>query len=65
MADTQRMTTILRIDKNIKNRLKILANDRHRSAHVLMLEAIIEYIGRKEKRTQYLRDGQKAWQHYQ
>ena len=65
MADTARMTTTLRIDQDIKDRLKTLADDRHRSAHALMLEAITEYVDPEEKRSQYLRDGQIAWQHYQ
>ena len=54
--------------RNIEERLEAvrpLADDRHRSAHALMLEAITEYINREEKRSQYLRDGQAAWQHYQ
>ncbi|SQC86728.1 Ribbon-helix-helix protein, copG family [Klebsiella pneumoniae] len=57
--------TSIRLDEELKDRLKTLADDRHRSAHALMLEAITEYIDREEKRSQYLRDGQAAWQHYQ
>ena len=57
--------TSIRLDDELKDRLKTLADDRHRSAHALMLEAITEYINREEKRSQYLRDGQAAWQHYQ
>ncbi|MBL2962579.1 ribbon-helix-helix protein, CopG family, partial [Klebsiella pneumoniae] len=50
--------TSIRLDEELKDRLKTLADDRHRSAHALMLEAITEYIDREEKRSQYLRDGQ-------
>ncbi|EAM8425611.1 CopG family ribbon-helix-helix protein [Salmonella enterica] len=57
--------TSIRLDEELKDRLKTLADDRHRSAHSLMLEAITEYIDREEKRSQYLRDGQAAWHHYQ
>ncbi|WP_441007093.1 CopG family ribbon-helix-helix protein [Klebsiella pneumoniae] len=47
--------TSIRLDEELKDRLKTLADDRHRSAHALMLEAITEYIDREEKRSQYLR----------
>lgn len=57
--------TSIRLDEELKDRLKTLADDRHRSAHALMLEAITEYIDREEKHSQYLRDGQAAWHHYQ
>ncbi|WP_344440166.1 ribbon-helix-helix domain-containing protein, partial [Streptomyces luteosporeus] len=42
--------TSIRLDEELKDRLKTLADDRHRSAHALMLEAITEYIDREEKR---------------
>ncbi|MCE2004058.1 CopG family ribbon-helix-helix protein [Enterobacter asburiae] len=57
--------TSIRFNDELKDRLKTLADDRHRSAHALLLEAITEYIDREEKRSQYLRDGQAARQHYQ
>lgn len=40
--------TSIRLDEELKDRLKTLADDRHRSAHALMLEAITEYIDREE-----------------
>lgn len=64
-GDFMSAATSIRLDDELKDRLKTLADDRHRSAHALMLEAITEYIDREEKRSQYLRDGQAAWQHYQ
>jgi Predicted transcriptional regulator len=65
MASTPRMTTTLRIEQDIKKRLKTLADDRHSSAHALMLEAITEYVDREEKRSQYRRDALAAWKDYQ
>jgi predicted transcriptional regulator len=64
-GDFMSASTSIRLDDELKDRLKNLADDRHRSAHALMLEAITEYIDREEKRSQYLQDGQTAWQHYQ
>lgn len=65
MTNTPRMTTTLRIGQDVKDRLKTLADDRNRSAHALMLEAITEYVDREEKRSQYLRDARASWEHYQ
>jgi len=65
MTDTSRQTTTLRIEQDIKDRLKTLADDRHSSAHALMLEAITEYVDREEKRSRYRRDALAAWQEYE
>lgn len=65
MADNLRQTTTLRIEQDIKERLKTLADDRHSSAHALMLEAIVEYVDREEKRSQYRKEAQAAWLEYQ
>ncbi|MEW7313371.1 ribbon-helix-helix protein, CopG family [Buttiauxella gaviniae] len=65
MPNTLRQTTTLRIEQEMKDRLKTLADDRHSSAHALMLEAITEYVVREEKRSQYRKEAQAAWQEYQ
>nr|WP_241391373.1 MULTISPECIES: ribbon-helix-helix protein, CopG family [Serratia]ULG12097.1 CopG family transcriptional regulator [Serratia entomophila]ULG12390.1 CopG family transcriptional regulator [Serratia entomophila]ULG16024.1 CopG family transcriptional regulator [Serratia proteamaculans]ULG18423.1 CopG family transcriptional regulator [Serratia proteamaculans]ULG19600.1 CopG family transcriptional regulator [Serratia proteamaculans] len=65
MVDTARQTTTLRIEQDIKERLKTLADDRHSSAHALMLEAIAEYVVREEKRSQSRKEALAAWQEYQ
>lgn len=65
MPNTFRQTTTLRIEQEMKDRLKTLADDRHSSAHALMLEAIAEYVVREEKRSQYRKEAQAAWQEYQ
>jgi len=65
MSNNPRLTTTLRLEQDIKDRLKSLASDRHSSAHALMLEAITEYVDREEKRSQYRRDAIAAWKEYQ
>lgn len=65
MSNNPRLTTTLRLEQDIKDRLKNLADDRHSSAHALMLEAITEYVDREEKRSQYRRDAVAAWKEYQ
>ncbi|WP_114195242.1 CopG family ribbon-helix-helix protein [Edaphovirga cremea] len=65
MANTPRQTTTLRIEQDIKDRLKTLADDRHSSTHALMLEAIAEYVDREEKRSLYRKEALEAWQEYQ
>jgi predicted transcriptional regulator len=65
MSNTVRQTTTLRIEEDIKIRLKALADDRHSSSHALMLEAIEDYVNREEKRSQYRKAAVAAWQTYQ
>ncbi|WP_202304079.1 CopG family ribbon-helix-helix protein [Dryocola clanedunensis] len=65
MTTTLRQTTTLRIDQEKKDRLETPADDRHSSAHALMLEAIVEYVEREEKRGQYRKEAEAAWLAYQ
>ena len=59
------MTTTLKLDFEIKNRIKHLAEVRHRSAHWMMLEAIREYVEREEKREQFRQAAITSWNNYQ
>jgi len=61
---TTRSTTI-KIDLDTKERVKRLAETRHRSPHWLILEAIRQYIDREEKREAFRQDGIRAWNEYQ
>lgn len=54
----------IKIDDDIKARVKRLAAARHRSAHWLMREAIIQYVEREEKREAFRQDTHKAWEEY-
>jgi predicted transcriptional regulator len=58
-------TTSLKLDHEVKKRVKRLALARRRSPHWLMREAIEEYVGREERREQFRQDALAAWDHYQ
>lgn len=55
----------IKIDPEIKERVKRLAEARHRTPHWLMREAISQYVDREEKREAFRQDGLKAWREYQ
>jgi predicted transcriptional regulator len=55
----------VKIDQNLKNRMKSLAEIQHRSPHWIMCEAIRQYVDREEKREKYRQDGIRAWNEYQ
>jgi predicted transcriptional regulator len=59
------ITTSLKLDAQIRERVRRLASSRRRSPHWLMREAIEEYVEREEKREQFRRDALAAWDHYQ
>ena len=54
----------IKIDEDIKARIKLLAQARHRTAHWLMREAITQYVDREEKRESFRQDTLKAWQDF-
>jgi predicted transcriptional regulator len=58
-------TTSLKLDAEIRERVRRLASARRRSPHWLMREAIEEYVEREEKREQFRQDALAAWAHYQ
>ena len=58
-------TTTIKIDKSIKNRVKLLAESRQRSPHWLIQEAIREYVEREEKSEVLRKDAKLAWEDYQ
>jgi predicted transcriptional regulator len=58
-------TTSLKLDDDIKNRVRRLATARRRSAHWLMREAIGQYVEREEKREQFRQSALLAWAEYQ
>ena len=55
----------IKIDTDIKERIKRLADARHRSPHWLMREAISQYVEREEKRHAFRQDAIMAWDEYQ
>lgn len=54
----------IKIDDDIKARVKRLADARHRTPHWLMREAISQYVEREEKRETFRQDSIRAWEEY-
>ncbi|MDE2463164.1 MAG: ribbon-helix-helix protein, CopG family [Alphaproteobacteria bacterium] len=54
----------IKIDLDTKERVKRLAEARHRTAHWLMREAISQYLDREEKREAFRQDAIRAWDEY-
>ena len=52
----------IKIDEDIKARLKRLADARQRTSHWLMREAITQYVDREEKREAFRRETLNAWE---
>jgi len=65
MSTTAVRPTTIKIDPSIKDRVKRLADSRHRTAHWLILEAIREYVEREEKREAFRQDAINSWREYQ
>ena len=55
----------IKLDPEIKERLKRLAGARNRSSHWLMREAIAQFVEREEKREAFRQGATKAWNDYQ
>ena len=54
----------IKIDPEMKQRVKRLADARHRTPHWLMQEAISQYVEREERRQVFLQAGIGAWEEY-
>jgi len=54
----------IKIDEDMKARVKRLADVRQRTSHWLMREAIAQYVDREEKREAFRQDTLKAWEAY-
>lgn len=55
----------IKLDADIKERVKRLADTRQRTPHWLMREAIRQYVEREEKREAFRNDAVTAWNEYQ
>ena len=58
-------TTSIKLDEDIKGRVRRIAETRRRSAHWVMREAIEQYVEREEKRENLRRSALAAWADYQ
>ena len=54
----------IKIDEEIRARVKRLADARHRTSHWLMREAITQYVEREELREAFRQDTLRAWEEY-
>ena len=55
----------VKLDPEMRERLKSIAAVRDRSAHWLMREAIAQYVEREESRESFRQDALRAWEDYQ
>jgi len=64
MTNTSSQPTTIKMDAETKERVKRLAEARHRSPHWMILEAVRQYVDREEKRESFRQDGIHAWNAY-
>ncbi len=57
--------TSIKLDDELKSRIQQLAENRRRSAHWIMREAITQYVEREEQSENYRQEAMQAWQAYQ
>lgn len=58
------MATSLKIDDGLKGRVQHLADQRRRSPHWIMLEAIRQYVEREEARESFKQEALASWAAY-
>lgn len=59
------MATFVKLDEDLKCRVRRLAGARHRSEYWIMREAVRDYVEREEKRKAFRQDALQAWETYQ
>ncbi len=65
MTATTTRPIAIKIDQDTRDRVKRLAEARHRTSHWMMREAIRQFVEREEKREALRQDAIKAWNEYQ
>lgn len=55
----------VKLDPDVHDRVKRLAEARQRTPHWLLREAIQQYVDREEKREALRQDARRAWEEYQ
>ena len=65
MSTTANRPVAIKIEPEIRARVKRLADARQRTPHWLMREAISQYLEREEKRESFRQDALLAWEEYQ
>ncbi len=59
------MATSIKIDDELKGRIQSLAQQRQRSAHWIMREALTQYVVREEARESFKQEALASWSAYQ
>ena len=57
-------TTTLKLDPELKDRVKRLAESQRRTSHWVMKEAIEGYVKREEDRQAFIKEGLESYRHY-
>ncbi|AXO14579.1 CopG family ribbon-helix-helix protein [Thalassospira indica] len=57
--------TSIKLDDDMKGRVRNLAEARQRTSHWIMREAIAQYVEREEKREALKRETVQAWEEFQ
>ena len=65
MATTTVQPVSVKLEIDIRERMKRLAESRHRTTHWIMREAIQQYIEREEKREVFRQNAIRTWEEYQ
>ena len=55
----------VKLDQEQRDRIKRIADARHRTPHWIMREAIQQYVEREEKREAFRQTGLQAWRDYE
>lgn len=58
-------TTTIKLEDELHTRLRGLAEEKQRTSHWMMREAIAQYVEREEKRLRFYADAKASWEHYQ
>lgn len=59
------MATSVKLDDDLKKRIKNLADAQHRTSHWIMCEAIRDYVEREEDRESFKQEALASWTAYQ
>ncbi len=65
MPSTATSPVAIKLDAELKERIKTLAQSRQRTSHWLMREAISQYVDREEKLEMIRKDALRAWEEFQ
>lgn len=58
-------TTSIKLDDQLHTRLKGVAEEKKRTSHWVMREAITQYVEREERRLRFYADAKASWEQYQ